>query len=76
MIGETEAPPAGVSGGSNQPLVPSSDRVLNLVGSSARNWPPRRWLPARTVRVDGRAAGWVTRLAIWRSSRSRRVPAY
>jgi len=36
MIGETEAPPAGVSGGSNQPRVPASDRGLNLVGSSAR----------------------------------------
>jgi hypothetical protein len=58
MVGETEAPPAGVSGGSNQPLVPASDRGLNLVGKQRAYWPPRRWLPARTVRViDGRAAG-------------------
>jgi hypothetical protein len=58
MIREARGTTLAVSGDSNKPVVPSSHRGGNLVGSSVWNWPPRRWLPARTIRVvDGRAAG-------------------
>jgi quercetin dioxygenase-like cupin family protein len=55
MLREARDTPPGCRVGSNEPLVPSSHRGRNLIGSGVWDGPPRRWLqhgPYRSLTVE------------------------